>query len=74
VKPAIDIQRLRLDRGLSLNKAAAEIGVSPNTLAAAEAGDSNLRPSSALKIASFFGFRVTEVWPIAPAAAAREVA
>lgn len=75
MKPAIDIQELRVNRGLSLNAAAAEIGVSPNTLAVAESGEVKPRPSSALKIAGFYGFRVTDVWPLEPdTAAAREVA
>lgn len=75
MSPAVDLQALRLNRGLSLTAAAGEIGVSPNTLADAESGETSPRPSSALKIASFYGYKVTDVWPIAPGApAAREVA
>lgn len=75
MKPAIDIRTLRLNRGLSLNEAARQIGISPNTLAAAESGEVRPWPSSALKIAGFYGYRVTDVWPVEPdAAVAREVA
>lgn len=74
MNPTIDIRELRVNRGLSLNQAAREIGVSPNTLGAAETGEVKPRPSSALKIAGFYGYRVTDVWPIEPDAAAREVA
>lgn len=73
MKPAIDLTALRLNRGLSLSGAAKEIGVSPNTLNDAELGERGTHPSSRLKIAGFYGFQVTDVWPIEPDVA-REVA
>jgi DNA-binding XRE family transcriptional regulator len=59
----IDLERERLNRGLSLNGMAAEIPIARNTLKRAEAGKS-VHPSSALKIAEFLDVQVTDIWPI----------
>lgn len=64
MKPAIDIRALRLNRGLSLSEAARQIDLAPNTLAGAESGEITPWPSNALKIAKFYGFQVTDIWPI----------
>lgn len=60
----VNLQELRVNRGLSIPRAAEKIGVSKNTLAAAESGDRQPIASSAFKIASFYGLKVTDVWPL----------
>jgi transcriptional regulator with XRE-family HTH domain len=59
----INLEEERVNRGLSLNQAAGEIRVARNTLAAAEAGG-RIRPASAKAIADFYGYRVTDIWPV----------
>ncbi|HYV17326.1 MAG TPA: helix-turn-helix transcriptional regulator [Conexibacter sp.] len=54
----------RLNRGLTLKQAAARIGVSWKTLQRTEAGQSVPFPATALKIADFYGLRVTDIWPV----------
>ena len=60
----------RLDKGLSLRAAAAEIGVSLDTLRRAERGarpqpgKRGLGEAAALRIAEFYGYRPSELWPI----------
>lgn len=58
----VDLRTARLDRGMSLAQMAREIGVTERVLGAAENG-AVPRPSNALKIATYFGFRVTDQWP-----------
>jgi transcriptional regulator with XRE-family HTH domain len=53
----------RLNRGLSLRAAAKAIGVSPSVLVRAEEGVMP-RPESAKQIADFYGYRVTDIWPL----------
>jgi transcriptional regulator with XRE-family HTH domain len=64
----------RLNRGLTLKQAAARMGISWKTLQRAEAGRSAPFPATALKIAGFYGLRVTDVWPVhaAPGAGGRD--
>jgi transcriptional regulator with XRE-family HTH domain len=57
----------RLERGLTLNAAAAQIGVSPDVLRRAELGEVTPHPGNAKKIADFYGHRVTDLWPITSA-------
>lgn len=64
--PAVDIRELRLNKGLSVQEAAEEMGIPHQTLARAESGGSTPQPRNALKIASFYGYKVTEVWPLEP--------
>lgn len=63
------LQSERLNRGLSLRMAAEAIGVSLPVLSRAEAGG-GLHPANKLKIAKFYGYEVTDIWPIREAAAA----
>lgn len=72
--PAVNLQKLRLDRGLSVRQAAEQIGVAAGTLAQAETGERQPHPGSALKIAVFYGLAVTEVWPLQTAEPAEEAA
>ncbi len=64
--PAINLRAERLNRGLSLAVAAAAIGVDKSTLSRAERGVVEPIPAKAFKIASFYGYRVTDVWPLEP--------
>lgn len=53
----------RLNRGLSVRKAAREMKVDRRTLERAESGQ-HVHPSSAKRIADFYDCRVTDIWPI----------
>lgn len=64
-----DLRRERLNLGLSRAKLAEKIGVTERVLILAETG-STPRPENARKIADYFGFRVTDLWPPAERAAA----
>ena len=66
---AVDLRAERLNRGLTAAAAAKQMGLThKNILLNAENGS---RPyaENAFKIASFYGFKVTEVWPLEEAAA-----
>lgn len=62
----MNITAERLNRGLTLSGAAAEIGVHRATLASVEAGGS-VHPANAKLIADYFGCKVTDLMPIADA-------
>lgn len=53
----------RLNRGLSVAGAAAEIGIHRATLSALERGES-VHPASAKRVADFFGCKVTDLMPL----------
>ncbi len=59
----IDLRVERLNRGLSVEQFAKELDVAPHVLRHAEEGG-RPRPASALKIASFYGYQVTDIWPV----------
>lgn len=61
---AVNLKELRLNRGLSVAAAAEEMDVKEATLRNAEGGQIIPRPSNAHKIARFYGFDRTEVWPL----------
>lgn len=65
----IDLERERLNRGLSLNGMADEVKIARGTLKRAEEGEA-IHPASALKIAKFLGVQVTDIWPVDERAAA----
>lgn len=65
-RPNLEVERL--NKGLSIRAAAREIGVSPSVLIRAEAGVMP-RPESAKSIADFYGFKVTDIWPVGKAVA-----
>jgi transcriptional regulator with XRE-family HTH domain len=67
---SINLKAERLNKGLSIREAAKEIGVAAPTLGRAEQGATNLHPSNALKIANFYGCKVTDIWPVEEKAAA----
>lgn len=62
---SIDLRAERVNRGLSLAAAADRMGVTPDTLARAERGV-GLHPRNAYAIARFYGYQVTDVWPLDP--------
>ena len=64
----IDLTAERLNRGLSLTAAAEQISVPLNVLSRAEAGEGRPHPANALKIADFYGYKVTDIWPVKAAA------
>ena len=63
--PALDIRAMRINRGLSVEEAADQIGVATMTLRRAEEGKHRPRASNAFKIASFYNHKVTDIWPVA---------
>lgn len=60
---AVNLRAERVNRGLSLADAEEEIGVPKHVLQGAENGSSP-RPATALKIAQFYGYKVTDIWPV----------
>lgn len=64
--PAIDLVETRVNRGLSLREAAREMGIDFKTLQRAERGESIPQARNAFAIADFYGYKVTEVWPLEP--------
>ena len=67
--PTLNFTKERLDRGLSQAAIAAEIGIATSVWGRLENGNS-VSPANALKVATFFGRTVTDIWPIDPEAAA----
>jgi ribosome-binding protein aMBF1 (putative translation factor) len=59
----INLAEERLNRGLSVRALAKEIKVNPQVVQRAEEGRS-VHPASAKKIADFYGYRVTDIWPL----------
>lgn len=66
----VDLRELRINRGLSVTDAAREIGISRRTLGEVERGPRRPHASTAFKIANFYGYKVTEIWPLEPQAEA----
>jgi lambda repressor-like predicted transcriptional regulator len=64
----MNLEAARLNQGLSLPDAAAQIGISRGTLVKAERGDS-VHPRQAKLIADFYKVRVTDIWPVEEVAA-----
>jgi transcriptional regulator with XRE-family HTH domain len=61
---AIDIRSLRINKGLSVADAAKQIGISRDALARAESAERVPQPRNAFAIAEFYGYKVTQVWPL----------
>lgn len=66
---AVNLTAERLNRGLSLRQAAEQMGITGQTLSRAEQGEFQPHPNNALKIADFYGYKVTDIWPLAKEAA-----
>lgn len=59
----VDLKAERLNRGLTLDALSAETDVPKSTLARMEGGV-RPRPAVRLKVANFYGYEVTEIWPV----------
>lgn len=66
----VKLREERLNRGLSLTAAAEKIEVPLNVLARAESGEGRPHPANAKLIADFYGYKVTDIWPLEPQEAA----
>lgn len=56
----VNLVERRLNKGLTIKAAAAEIGVNRMTLAALERGE-RVRPDNAKKVADFYGCKVMDL-------------
>lgn len=61
-----DLRNARRDKGLLLRQAAGEFGISESYLSLIERRNVVPRAPIALKIASFYDKRVSEIWPNEP--------
>ena len=59
----VDLAKERLEKGLSIRKAAAAMGIGAMTLQRAESGET-VHPANAKTIAEFYGYKPTQVWPL----------
>ena len=59
----------RLNKGLSVAALAREVKVPPHVIRHAEGGG-RPRPDNALRLADFYGLRVTDLWPVEQRSAA----
>ena len=59
----IDLRKERLDRGLTLDQLSEEIKVPKNTIARVERGTEPV-PKTKLRIASFYGLKPSDIWPV----------
>lgn len=66
----VNLRAERLNKGLSAEAAADEIGVEKQVLLNTENRKTVPRPETAFKIASFYGYKVTDIWPVEEQAAA----
>lgn len=57
-----NLRDMRRDRGLTVEQAATEMGISKQALSTIELGRVPTAPV-AFRVAGFYGLRVTEVWP-----------
>lgn len=64
VNALVDLRAQRVNRGLSQAQAAREMGVDSDALARAERGVGRPHPRNALRIADFYGYKVTDIWPV----------
>lgn len=60
----VNLRAERLNRGMSSAAAATEMGISKQVLLNAENRLNVPRPETALKIAEFYGYAVTDIWPV----------
>lgn len=60
----IDLRAERVNRGLTQAEAARKMNVDTDALARAERGVAQPHPRNALRIASFYGYKVTDLWPL----------
>jgi len=70
--PAINLTEARVNRGLSVRGAAKQMGIDFKTLMRAERGEVVPQARNAFAIADFYGYKVTEVWPLEPSSPSPE--
>lgn len=61
-----NLRDLRRDRGLTLERAAEQMGISRAALSLIELGRVTPTPPVALRVAQFYELKVSDVWPSAP--------
>jgi putative transcriptional regulator len=66
----VNLRDLRRDRGLTLAVASEQMGISTAALSLIELGRVNPTPPVAFRVASFYGLRVSDIWPTASGAEA----
>jgi lambda repressor-like predicted transcriptional regulator len=66
----VDLRAERLNRGLSLREAAERMGLRDTVLHRAEERERMPHPRNAKLIADFYGYKVTDIWPVESGAAA----
>jgi transcriptional regulator with XRE-family HTH domain len=59
-----DLRDLRRNRGLRLDDVAEKTGISKSYLSLLERGLREPTPVIAKKLGDFYGFKVTDVWPV----------
>lgn len=62
--PDVNLRAERINRGLSAKAAADEIECDKQVLLNAERGVSVPRPQTAFRIAQFYGYKPTDIWPV----------
>lgn len=60
----VDLRVERINRGWNINEAAKRMGVSRATLRRLESGVARPHAATAFKVASEYGFKVTDIWPL----------
>lgn len=64
----VNLTAERLNRGYSIRRLGKEIGVPEQSIRRVERGE-RVSPENAYKIAAFYGYKVTDLWPLEDAAA-----
>lgn len=67
---SVNLRAERLNRGLSANRAAGEMGLNSKTILLSAENGNGVHPENAKKIADFYGYQVTDIWPLPEEAAA----
>jgi transcriptional regulator with XRE-family HTH domain len=62
-RQTINLKAERLNRGLSMIALAKQLGTSRQTIWNAENGK-GVGPALSYRIADFYGYRVTDIWPV----------
>lgn len=65
----VDIHTDRINRGLSQQQLADQIGVSVDVIRNLEDSGARPRPANARAVAAFYSLSVTDMWPLAREAA-----
>lgn len=66
---SVNLKAERLNRGLSLPAASEAMDIPMNVIHRAESGDGRPHPANAKVIADFYGYKVTDIWPLEEVAA-----